>query len=63
MPSKLNGIPMTDPYLPISPGHSSPMSNDSTVPLTAPTATRTAITLDHRRASNSAVWSCRRRPR
>ena len=60
MPSKLNGMPMADPYLPISPGHSKPMSNDSTVPLTAPTATSTAITFDQRRASSSASGSPRR---
>ncbi len=48
IPSKLNGMPIADPYVPISPGHSRPMSNDSTVPLTAPTATSlaTAITAE-----------------
>ena len=47
----------------IRPGHSSPISNDSTVPVTAPTATSTPMTCDHRRASSIATSSERLRPR
>ena len=61
-PSMPNGNPSTAPYLLISPGHSRPISNDSTVPVTAPTATSTPITCDQRRASTSATSSGRRSP-
>ena len=44
-------------------GHSRPNSNESTVPVTAPTANVTATTFDQRRASSSASASPRRRPR
>src|SRR5262249_25677027 len=57
-----NGNPSTAPYRRISPGHSSPISNDSTVPVTAPTATSTPIACDQRRASRNAVSSRRRNP-
>ena len=62
-PSTANGMPNAAPNLPISPGQSSPISNETTVPVTAPTATSTAITLDQRRASSSAARSWRRSPR
>ena len=62
MPSTPNGNPSTAPYWRISPGHSRPISNDSTVPVTAPTATSTPIACDQRRASVIATSSCRRSP-
>src|ERR1700722_2597910 len=62
MPSIPNGRPRTAPYWRISPGHSRPISNDSTVPVTAPTATSTPITCDQRRASFIAMGSGRRSP-
>src|SRR5215472_587900 len=61
-PSTPNGSPSTAPYRRISPGHSRPISNDSTVPVTAPTAIRTPIACDHRRARRSATSSDRRSP-
>src|ERR1700756_2860778 len=54
IPSKENGTPIASPNRPIRPGHNRPISYDSTVPDTAPTATSTAITFDQRRASKSA---------
>ena len=54
-PSKAKGIPNTSPHWPMNRGHSSPNSNDSTVPVTAPTANVTAMYFDHRCASCSAV--------
>src|SRR4029077_4774700 len=54
MPSTPNGIPNTAPYWRISPGHSRPISNDSTVPVTAPTAISTPMACDQRRASRIA---------
>src|SRR4051795_6306529 len=62
-PSIAKGIPKAAPNRPISPGQSSPSSNESTVPDTAPTAKSTAATCDQRRASASASSSPRRRPR
>jgi hypothetical protein len=59
---KLAATPSTDPYRRISPGHSRPISNDSTVPVTAPTAISTAMACDQRRASRIAVWLPRRSP-
>ena len=61
-PSTPNGNPSTAPYCRISPGHNRPISNDSTVPVTAPTAISTPIACDQRRASRIAVSSWRRRP-
>jgi hypothetical protein len=58
----LKGMPMAAPNLPISPGHRSPISKDSSVPETAPTATSTAMAFDHRRASNRASLSPCLRP-
>src|SRR4051794_11782177 len=56
-------MPYAAPNRPISPGHSSPSSNERTVPETAPTANSTAATCDHRRASRRATSSPRRMPR
>src|SRR5581483_5310394 len=63
MPSTAKGSPKTPPNRPMRPGHSSPISNESTVPVTAPTANRTAIAFDHRRASLNASGSPLRSPR
>src|SRR3984957_4218560 len=62
IPSIENGKPIAAPNRPISPGHSRPISYDSTVPDTAPTATSTAMTFDHRRASSLATGSFRLMP-
>ena len=56
-PSSAKGSPITEPKVPISPGHSSPISNDRMVPDTAPTAKRTPATFAHRRASRIASTS------
>src|SRR5213078_3720580 len=61
--SRPNGRPNTLPNLPMRPGHSSPSSNDRTVPVTAPTANVTAMTFDQRRARSSATSSRLRTPR
>jgi hypothetical protein len=42
IPSMLKGMPIAPPNFLISPGHSNPISKESRVPETAPTATRTA---------------------
>jgi hypothetical protein len=42
-PSSENGIPMIGPACRMNVGQSSPSSNDSTVPDTAPTAKRMAV--------------------
>ena len=63
MPSTEKGRPYAAPYRPISPGQSSPISKDSTVPDTAPTANSTAATCDQRCASSIASASSWRRPR
>ena len=55
--------PNTSPQRPIMPGHSSPNSKDSTVPVTTPMANWMAITADQRRASWRATGSLRRSPR
>ena len=44
-PSSANGSPITGPNVPMNAGHSSPSSNDSTVPDTAPTANRMPVPL------------------
>src|SRR5215469_13958463 len=62
IPSIENGKPIAAPNRPIRPGHSRPISYDSTVPDTAPTATSTAMTFDQRRASSSAAASLRLMP-
>src|SRR5215472_10286962 len=62
IPSTENGQPIAAPNRPIRPGHNRPISYDSTVPDTAPTATSTAIIFDQRRASSSAAASPRLMP-
>jgi hypothetical protein len=57
MPSMAKPTPNTSPKRSMKRGQSSPISNESTVPVTAPTANRTAMTVDQRRASRSAVAS------
>src|SRR4051794_35890785 len=54
IPSTAKSTPKTSPNRPVNAGHSSPNSNDRTVPVTAPTANVTATTFDQRRASRSA---------
>ena len=56
-PSIANGMPNAAPHLPMNFGHSSPNSNVSTVPVTAPTANVTAMYFDQRWASSSASLS------
>ena len=51
-PSSENGMPMIGPGERMKRGHSSPSSNDSTVPDTAPTANRIAVPLAQRFASS-----------
>jgi hypothetical protein len=63
MPSKAKGMPNAAPHWPMNRGQSRPNSNDSTVPVTAPTAKVTAMYLDHRCASSSASASPCRIPR
>jgi hypothetical protein len=63
MPSIANGTPKTSPKRLMNRGHRSPSSNDSTVPVTAPTAKVTAATFDHRCASTRQSSSPPRRPR
>jgi hypothetical protein len=46
-PSTANGIPNAPPKRPMSTGQRSPISNERTVPVTAPTAKVTAIIIDH----------------
>lgn len=53
MPSIVNGSPMTSPNLPMNSGQRTPISNERTVPNTAPTAKRTAVALAHCRASRT----------
>ena len=62
IPSIANRIPKTLPKRPVNAGHRSPNSNESTVPVTAPTANSTAATFDQRFASSSATSSPLRRP-
>ena len=63
MPSIANSTPNTEPNRPVNPGQRSPNSNESTVPVTAPTAKVTATAFDQRRASCNASGSSWRRPR
>ena len=58
-PSIANGMPNAAPHWPMNFGHSSPNSNVSTVPVTAPTAKVTAMYFDQRCASRSASSSSR----
>src|SRR3954453_17154248 len=62
-PSMAKSTPKTWPKRPVNAGHSSPNSNESTVPVMAPTAKVTATTFDQRCARLSASWSPWRRPR
>ena len=62
-PSNANGIPNASPHWPMNFGHSSPNSNVSTVPVTAPTANVTAMYFDQRWASSSASASSCLMPR
>ena len=48
IPSIANNTPKTGPNLPVNTGHRSPNSNESTVPVTAPTAKVTATAFDQR---------------
>ena len=48
IPSNANGTPNAAPHWPMNFGHNSPNSNDSTVPVTAPTANVTAMYFDQR---------------
>src|SRR5437667_1587371 len=49
--SRAKGRPITAPHRPISPGQKRPSAKESTVPETAPTATRIPSALAHRRHS------------
>src|SRR6266568_9506722 len=49
-PSAAKATPETSPNAAMKAGHSSPSSNDSTVPVTTPAANSAIITLDQRRA-------------
>ena len=62
-PSNANGIPNASPHWPMNFGQSSPNSNVSTVPVTAPTANVTAMYFDQRCASSSASASSCLMPR
>ena len=62
MPSMANSTPKTSPKRPVNSGHRSPNSNESTVPVTAPTANVIATTFDQRLASSSATSSPRLSP-
>ena len=57
IPSIAKAMPKASPKRFIIPGQSSPNSNESTVPLTAPTAKVTATTFDQRWASFMASAS------
>src|SRR5437773_11130034 len=50
--SRANGMPITAPHRPISPGQKRPSAKESTVPETAPTTTRIPTALAHRRHSD-----------
>ena len=62
IPSSAKAGPNTSPKRRMNSGHSRPISNESTVPVTAPTTKVTAATFDQRCASPSASASSRRRP-
>ena len=63
IPSSANGSPKTSPKRRMNSGHRRPISNESTVPVIAPTTKVTAATFDQRRASPSATASSRFSPR
>lgn len=56
-PSSVNDSPSAPPYRAMKAGQSSPNSNESTVPDTAPTANSTANARDHLRASANQTGS------
>ncbi len=62
MPSSAKATPKTPAKRLMKPGQSSPISNDRTVPVTAPTANSTANAVDQRPASRSAASSPFRKP-
>ena len=59
-PSSTNGKPYTSPKGRISPGQRMPISNDSSVPDTAPAANSTPITFDQVRARSRRIGLPRR---
>ena len=61
-PSSAKAGPNTSPKRPMKAGHRRPISNDSTVPVIAPTAKSTAATFDQRWASRRASSSPLRSP-
>ena len=63
MPSNAKAIPKASPKRSMNSGHSRPISNERTVPVTAPTANVTATTFDQRPASSIASASPCLRPR
>src|SRR5512132_33168 len=62
IPSIAKPTPKASPKRPVNRGHSRPNSKERTVPVTAPTAKRTATAFDQLRASRSASWSFFRWP-
>ncbi len=63
IPSMAKPVPKTSPNRSMKCGQSSPISKERTVPVTAPTANRTAAAFDQRLARSSATSSPRRLPR
>src|SRR6478672_613543 len=62
IPSIAKPTPKASPNRPVNLGHRSPNSKERTVPLTAPTATKTATAFDQLRARRTASSSFRLRP-
>ncbi len=62
MPSIAKPVPKTSPHCCMNFGHSRPISKESTVPVTAPTANSTAAAFDHCRARLRASASSCVRP-
>ncbi len=62
IPSIAKPVPKTSPNRSMKFGQSRPISNERTVPVTAPTANRTAAAFDQRLARSSATSSSLRRP-
>ena len=63
MPSIAKPVPKTSPNRSMKCGQSRPISNERTVPVTAPTAKSTAAAFDQRFARSRAMSSPRFRPR
>ena len=63
IPSSAKAGPKTSPKRLMNSGHSRPISKESTVPVTAPAANRTAATFDQRCARRRASASSLRSPR